>query len=361
MKKRVLLLLAACLVVGSLAWAMAAADEDDPLASLSYLTGTFTERVEDKLEEKLDESDEDLLKQLGKEDSTPVTVASTWQEKRLKNSDTLRGVTGTGALLLAGTMEVTYESGAVVDVTTGTVVESGTALEKNHRYLVAEDTAADFTVTSPTAVMDYQGTYSFRESDTPDYNAMARAIRTLHMFRGTTIGYGEGFELEEPATRIQALIMFIRVLGEEEEALAWTGEIPFGDVLDWARPYVGYAYEKGYTNGTGPATFSPDMAATANQYTEFVLRAMGYSSTANTDLSDTLQRACNDGVLTEGEVETLGSLSAFTRAELVYISYYALHAELPDGDTLAERLQDQEVFTAKEWKAAKKLVTTERF
>ena len=158
MKKRVLLLLAACLVVGSLAWAMAAADEDDPLASLSYLTGTFTERVEDKLEEKLDESDEDLLKQLGKEDSTPVTVASTWQEKRLKNSDTLRGVTGTGALLLAGTMEVTYESGAVVDVTTGTVVESGTALEKNHRYLVAEDTAADFTVTSPTAVMDYQGT-----------------------------------------------------------------------------------------------------------------------------------------------------------------------------------------------------------
>ena len=103
------------------------------------------------------------------------------------------------------------------------------------------------------------------------------------------------------------------------------------------------------------------MAATANQYTEFVLRAMGYSSTANTDLSDTLQRAWNDGVLTEGEVETLGSLSAFTRAELVYISYYALHAELPDGDTLADRWQDQEVFTAKEWKAAKKLVTTERF
>ena len=361
MKKRLLLCLAACLLVGSLAWAMAAADEDDPLASLSYLTGAFTERVEDEVEDRLDESDEDLLDKIKDEGTVPVNIASTWQEKRLKRGDALQGVTGTGALLLAGAMEVTYESGAVVDVTTGSVVQSGAALEKNHRYLVAEDTAADFTVTSPTAVMNYQGTYSFRESDTPDYNAMARAIRTLHMFRGTTIGYGEGFELEEPATRIQALIMFIRVLGEEEEALAWTGEIPFRDVLDWARPYVGYAYEKGYTNGTGPTTFSPDMAATANQYTEFVLRAMGYSSTANTDLSDTLQRAWNDGVLTEGEVETLGSLSAFTRAELVYISYYALHAELPDGDILAERLQDQEVFTAKEWKAAKKLVTTERF
>ena len=361
MKKKLLLCLTACLLLGSLVWSMAAADEDDPLASLSYLTGTFTEKVEEKVEDKLDESDEELLEQLEEEGGTPVTIASTWQEKRLKNGDALEGVTGTGALLLAGAMNVTYESGAVVDVTAGTVVESGAALEKNHRYLVAEDTAADFVVTSPTAVLDYQGTYSFRESDTPDYNAMARAIRALHMFRGTTIGYGEGFELEEPATRIQALIMFIRVLGEEEAALAWTGEIPFVDVLDWAKPYVGYAYEKGYTNGTGPTTFSPDMAATANQYTEFVLRAMGYSSTANTDLSDTLERAYRDDVLTEGEVEKLGTLPAFTRAELVYISYYALHAELPDGDTLAERLQDQAVFTAKEWKDAKKLVTTERF
>ena len=361
MKKTLLLCLAACLLFGSLVWSMAAADQDDPLASLSYLTGTFTDKVEEELEEKLDKSDEDLLEKLEEKGGTSVTVASTWQEKRLKNGDALEGVTGTGALLLAGEMDVRYESGAVVDVTTGNVVENGAALEKNHRYLVAEDTAADFVVTSPTAVLDHQGTYSFRESATPDYNAMARAIRMLHMFRGTTIGYGEGFELEEPATRIQALIMFIRVLGEEEAALAWTGEIPFVDVLDWAKPYVGYAYEKGYTNGTGPTTFSPDMAATAHQYTEFVLRAMGYSSTANTDLSDTLARAYRDDVLTKGEVEKLGALSAFTRAELVYISYYALQAELPNGDTLAERLQEQAVFTAKEWKDAKKLVTTERF
>ena len=33
-----------------------------------------------------------------------------------------------------------------------------------------------------------------------------------------------------------------------------------------------------------------DMAATSQQYTEFVLRAMGYSSTANTNLGDTLER-----------------------------------------------------------------------
>lgn len=84
-------------------------------------------------------------------------ATATWQETRLKEGDTLHGVTGTGVLLLAGRGRVTYESGAVVDVTTGAVVPSGTNLTANHRYLTAEDTTAAYTVTSETAVVDYQG------------------------------------------------------------------------------------------------------------------------------------------------------------------------------------------------------------
>lgn len=63
----------------------------------------------------------------------------------------------------------------------------------------------------------------------------------------------------------------------------------------------------------------------AYQYTEFVLRAMGYSSASNTNLSDTLERAVSCGVLTAGESAMLQS-DPFLRAELVYISYYALDA-----------------------------------
>ena len=362
MKKKLLLLIPACILLGSLVWSLAAGDKSDPLASLSYLTGTFMEELEEEIDEHLDSSDEELLDAL--EDSggeIQVDIASTWREKRMKKEDVLLGSTGTGVVLLAGQMQVHFEQGAVVDVTTGEEIPSGTALSLNHRYMAAEDTTAVFQVTSPTAVVDYQGVYDFHDSETPDYNAMARAIRQLNLFRGTDVGYGEGFELENPATRIQALIMFIRVLGEEEAALAWRGDLPFKDVLDWAKPYVGYAYEMGYTNGTGPDTFSPNMNATANQYTEFVLRAMGYSSTANTDLSDTLLRAYEDGVLTEGEVEVLGSLSAFSRAEMVYISYCALFAQLPEGGTLGEDLQAKEVFTKKAWTSATDLVETDRF
>ena len=364
MKKRFLVLIPVCLLLGSLLWAFAVADEANPLASLSYLTDVFMEELDEAIDKRLDRSDKALRKELKNsdgEDVVAVEVASTWTERRTKKNDILHGTTGTGVLLLAGEMEVYYDEGAVVDVTTGSEISSGSTLKYQHRYLVAENTKAEFVTTTPTAVMDYQGPYDFEDSDLPDYNAMARAIRELNLFRGTTIGYGEGFELENPATRIQALIMFIRVLGEEEQALAWQGECPFRDVLDWAKPYVGYAYEMGYTNGVGPASFAPDAPATSSQYTEFVLRAMGYSSTANTDLSNTLQRAWESGVMTEGEVDAFGSLERFSRAEMVYISYYALFAELPDGGTLADSLQNKGVFDSTNWKSAKRMVDTERF
>ena len=249
--------------------------------------------------------------------------------------------------------------GTVVDVTTGTTVSSGAALTKNHRYMVAEDTEAAFTVTSKTAVVDYQGIYTFSDSNAVDYNAMAAALKGLHLFKGTFTGYGEGFDLEAAPTRLQALIMFIRVLGEEEQALDWTGTTPFTDIAKGTETekYVGYAYSRGYTNGYSATQFKPAGAVNAYQYTEFVLRAMGYSSASNTNLADTLIRAQGAGVLTSGEVEMLQK-STFLRAELVYISYYALDTMLSDGScTLGEHLMEKGVFTDREWETARSQVS----
>ena len=188
---------------------------------------------------------------------------------------------------------------------------------------------------------------------------MAAALKQLHLFRGTLTGYGQGFDLEAAPTRLQALIMFIRVLGEEEQALAWTGTTPFRDVTPGsdAEKYVGYAYERGYTNGYSATEFRPAGAVNAHQYTEFVLRAMEYSSAANTNLADVFDRAVDAGVLTAGEAAML-QRDRFLRAELVYISYYALDALLPDSSrTLGDRLMDAGVFTAAEWEAARGMVS----
>ena len=246
----------------------------------------------------------------------------------------------------------------MVDATAGTVAPSGTFLQANHRYIVAENTSAAFTITSKTAVLDHQGG-SLAYSNAIDYNAMAAALKTMHLFKGSFTGYGQGFDLEAAPTRLQALIMFIRVLGEEEQALAWTGTTPFTDIQkgSQAEKYVGYAYSKGYTNGWSATQFKPAGAVNARQYTEFVLRAMGYSSSANTNLANTLDRAQAAGVLTAGEVEMLRR-DKFLRAELVYVSYYALEAWLADGSqTLADLLREKGVFTSQEWENARAMVT----
>lgn len=125
----------------------------DPLASLSYLTGIFTDTINKQVEEKLDDSDEELLS--GDWETSSGSSAATWAETRMKEGDILTGTTGTSVLVLAGSANVVF-SGTVVDVTTGAAVPNGSALTVNHRYLVAEDTTADFMVTSKTAVVDYQ-------------------------------------------------------------------------------------------------------------------------------------------------------------------------------------------------------------
>ena len=358
MHKKTLILFPLCVLLLAVVSSLAAGGAEDSMVALSYLEGAFSDAVDSRVERELDASDAALLAGADTGTGVPAGTANGWAETRLKQADSLLGSTGVSALLLAGQGQVTYASGAVVDATAGTVAPSGTFLQANHRYIVAENTSAAFTITSKTAVLDHQGG-SLAYSNAIDYNAMAAALKTMHLFKGSFTGYGQGFDLEAAPTRLQALIMFIRVLGEEEQALAWTGTTPFTDIQkgSQAEKYVGYAYSKGYTNGWSATQFKPAGAVNARQYTEFVLRAMGYSSSANTNLANTLDRAQAAGVLTAGEVEMLRR-DKFLRAELVYVSYYALEAWLADGSqTLADLLREKGVFTSQEWENARAMVT----
>ena len=272
----------------------------------------------------MEQSDKDLAERL--ENGEVGEAAATWQETRLKEGDTLHGVTGTGVLLLAGRGRVTYKSGAVVDVTTGAVVPSGTNLTANHRYLTAEDTTAAYTVTSETAVVDYQGQYAFSYSDRPDYNAMAAAPEVPASVQGHFHWLRRGaliWRLPPPAFR--PLIMFIRVLGEEEQALAWSGTTPFKDIEkgSQAEHYVGYAYEKGLYEWLHSHVLQACRGCQRLSVHRIRAPRHGIQPAANKDLSDTLLRAVNAGVLTDGDAAMLQS-AAFLRAQLVYISYYAL-------------------------------------
>ena len=114
-------------------------------------------------------------------------------------------------------------------------------------------------------------------------NAAADRLYELGLFYGT--GTDENgkpiFELDRAPTRHEAVTMLVRLLGKDEEAKNGKWNTPFKDVVEWAKPYVGYAYENGLTSGTSDTTYSGDNVITASQYLTFVLRALGYSSSTD--------------------------------------------------------------------------------
>ena len=369
MKRLLSLLLAAAVVLGCAALAAAGGGKEDPLVSLSFLEATFQKDALGTVRDMVNASGEaayeaalnDWRTGLTPSGSAAGAQAGGWRETRLKDGDVIVAPPGTQVLMLSGSAQLA--AGIAVDVTAGAEAAPGGALGTRRRYLAAEGEGARFTVTSRTAVFDYCGGVTFgRAGFTPDYNAMAYALRSLSLFQGTDTGYGDGLDLETAPTRIQAIIMLIRLLGEESAALACSSPSPFSDIPDsyWGRPYAVYAYEKGYTNGVEDNKFAPDRPASAAMYIEFILRALGYSDTRQTDISTSAVRAAAAGVLTAGERDTLVTRT-FLRADVVYLSWYALQTSLGGGPiTLADYLESGGVFTEEAFTRARAGVTTDR-
>ena len=174
------------------------------------------------------------------------------------------------------------------------------------------------------------------------YTAYADALKYLGLFLGDDSGYA----LDRAPSRIEALIMLIRLMGQESAALACGEPYPFRDAMAWKQGerYVAYGCLQGITNGTGNNSYSPYQNAALEQYLTFVLRSLGYQdgvdfvwNTTSRDLAQTL------GLLTQ---------TGFYRDHVALISWRALSAQLKSGGTLAERRIDQGVFTRRQLQEA---------
>ena len=181
-----------------------------------------------------------------------------------------------------------------------------------------------------------------------DYTAeeSANALYELGLFQGTgeTANGKPIYSLDAAPTRAQAVTMLVRLLGKETEAKAGSWTTPFTDLADWAKPYVGYAYANGLTNGLSADRFGSSDKVTANQYLTFILRALGYSS--ESDFQWNKASSFSDSLgLTHGEYAAARS---FTRGDTARISYAAL-AQTRKGseETLAAQLVRQGAVQAK--------------
>ena len=170
----------------------------------------------------------------------------------------------------------------------------------------------------------------------------ADLLNSYGLFRGTDKGY----ELERPGNRVEALVMLVRLLGEEDAALAGTSpRHPFDDVPAWADNYVSYAYQKGYTNGVSITKYGSTNIASAAMYITFVLRALGYDDSRD-DFNwrapwDTLSERIG---VTQGEYS---EESEFTRGDMCIVSVYALNTRLKNQNmTLFTKLKTNGAISA---------------
>ena len=170
-------------------------------------------------------------------------------------------------------------------------------------------------------------------------NGLASDLKTLGLFRGVS---ESEFDLDREPTRIEALIMLIRLLGREDEATSKKQYSPFADVPEWANNYVGWAWRQGLTAGRSKNEFGNGKCS-AEAYITFTLRALGYSDGEDKDFiwNEPFDLARKAGILPD-YVDT----ETFLRADAVVVSYAALSAYIKDTNiTLAEKLIDDKVFS----------------
>ena len=181
----------------------------------------------------------------------------------------------------------------------------------------------------------------------------ATALKQLGLFKGVS---DTDLALNRAPTRTEALIMLIRAMGKESEALGGSWTHPFTDVPSWADKYVGYGYEKGLTKGVSATKFGTGNAG-SDMYLTFMLRSLGYDDSKGDftwDAPDTLAKAV--GILPYS-VDT----SNFMRADAAVVSWDALEANLKTGkQMLANKLISENVFSSDAYtKAAAKIGATE--
>lgn len=174
--------------------------------------------------------------------------------------------------------------------------------------------------------------FNIRFYHTPrDMETAERAAQRLHelgVFNGvgTKAGGTPDYDLARGATRMEGLVMLVRLLGKEQEALSGTWSHPFSDVPAWAEQYAGYAWETGLTKGKGDGTFGASDAITAQAYLTFLLRALGCAEDGLYE--NALALADEAGLLAETpELPYEVCLRDFYRADMAVASLRALERQ----------------------------------
>ena len=171
-----------------------------------------------------------------------------------------------------------------------------------------------------------------------NYTNCADSLHEMGLFQGTQNGY----DLDRTPTRAEAAVMLVRLLGKEDEAKALTYTAPFTDLKGWEKPYVQYLYSNGLANGTNRTTFNPTGKCTAQIYAVFLLRALGYSDTADFSYANAIETAREQGIYDTGII----NVQNFLRDDAAAASYTVLSVSPKNSEgTLLDQLVSENAIT----------------
>ena len=184
-----------------------------------------------------------------------------------------------------------------------------------------------------------------------NYTNCADSLHEMGLFQGTQNGY----DLDRTPTRAEAAVMLVRLLGKEAEAKTLTYTAPFTDLKGWEKPYVQYLYNNGLANGTSRTTFNPTGKCTAQMYAVFLLRALGYSDTADFSYANAIETAREQGIYDIGII----NVQNFLRDDAAAASYTALSVSPKNSEgTLLDQLVSGNAITEADAKSYQNLFST---
>ncbi len=165
--------------------------------------------------------------------------------------------------------------------------------------------------------------------ETNEFEIYADKLSSINVFKGTS----NGFELDRSPTRLEGLVMLIRLLGKEDDALVESNmESVFTDVPSWGIPYTNYAFKNGLSKGIGNNIFGADQSLDAQSYHTFLLRALGYDdSMGDFNWNEANAFALEKGIIGKNTYNDLQT-KPLLRRHLAQSSYVSLFINKKDTE-----------------------------
>ncbi len=331
--KRALSLILVIVLLVSFSAALSAGTAEDPLISLSYLTGKYASSLLEQAKEEYKTSSAALLEEAGASfgrategymlGAAESEFASGYRLISFVAGDELTLYSGASAVMLGGAALVSVKNGELIDVSRGAVVSvsdsanpSARMAKNGIRYFAAEESSAVFTcyVSGSVAV---DGFYNLSRGDGSapgllftDVPASYWAADYIYALADRKLVNGMGGSTFQPLTTMTRA-MFVTVLGRMSSVKTSSyssgtfSDVPTGE---WYSPYVAWASKKGIVTGYDDGTFRPNDPITREQMALIIVR---YIDFAGLSLSD--KNAASE--FTDAELISAWALEAVERAQ----------------------------------------------